>query len=94
MLQLQSFVRMNQIRRRFHHNYSSYIDRASLYKPILINSFSFPEQREKQECPICLQETTVIKTKCNHMFCRDCLSTYMNRCSSYEKPCPLCRQYL
>lgn len=48
------------------------------------------------ECPICFSETdleNIIKTGCNHQFCKNCVFQYM-RSESYnnhELSCPMCR---
>jgi hypothetical protein len=43
------------------------------------------------ECPICFEEkTNNIKTKCKHVFCKDCIVSHLER----QNDCPLCRNFL
>jgi hypothetical protein len=43
---------------------------------------------KKQECPICLQViNNEIITKCNHIFCDNCLIKYI----TLKTTCPICR---
>jgi hypothetical protein len=45
------------------------------------------------ECPICLNKEvlTVVKTNCNHLFCKDCFDKLVETCISSKLPCPMCR---
>ena len=68
------------------HNLSS----MNLSTDLLVDLFydTVLERAEEIECPICVCEhTTSIKLHCNHVFCEDCIKTWMNR----NPTCPLCR---
>lgn len=41
-------------------------------------------------CSICYDGNKIIKTKCSHYFCRDCLKQW----SFHSRSCPLCRREL
>lgn len=48
------------------------------------------------ECPICYDEknsTTdpMVKTNCNHLFCKDCFDKVVEMCFSNMVSCPMCR---
>lgn len=45
------------------------------------------------ECPICLntEVPTVVKTNCNHLFCKDCFDKLVKTCISSKLSCPMCR---
>ncbi len=46
----------------------------------------------EENCMICIDTLSQIKTNCGHMFCKSCLSKYMN---DYNKlDCPGCRQQI
>lgn len=49
-----------------------------------------------RECPICLQEGTLMITSCQHSFCRSCLTKYVESQpgDSAVVHCPMCRQTL
>ena len=40
------------------------------------------------ECPICLTNTELCTTNCNHNFCLDCLQKWLKK----KKTCPNCRK--
>merc|ERR1712066_356081 len=52
------------------------------------------EEREEEECPICLkrleQDDEVLLLPCSHQFHSDCLTAWLNKAAS----CPLCRKSL
>ena len=42
-----------------------------------------------KNCPICFEESTnLVKTRCNHIFCKKCMHNYL----ILKHNCPLCRQ--
>lgn len=48
-------------------------------------------------CPICkkfLHPNNTSQTECLHIFCTDCINTYMSMNESLSKRCPICREYL
>jgi len=47
------------------------------------------EKNEKKQCPICYQEyTDVVKTPCDHIFCKNCISSWIET----NHTCPCCRK--
>ena len=52
---------------------------------------------EKTECPICYTEKPVLKLKCNHVLCMECLhnicdaTNYNSNCER-DITCPMCRK--
>lgn len=49
------------------------------------------EKEEIKECPICydsIEKNNYIVTKCNHIFCNDCLFKSLKK----QSCCPICRQ--
>lgn len=58
-------------------------------KPCITNN----KNEEKMECPICydtIGKNNYIVTKCNHIFCNDCLFRSLNE----QSCCPICRNNL
>lgn len=41
-----------------------------------------------EQCCICLEEKTLIETKCKHKFCNNCITDWTNK----KNNCPLCRK--
>ena len=54
------------------------------------------EGATSRECPICLQEGTLLATDCQHSFCRGCLTRWVESQpgNAVVVPCPMCRQAL
>lgn len=50
-----------------------------------------PEPEPPQsDCPICYEKKELVKTPCNHEFCKECL----DRWQLSSNQCPLCRTHL
>ena len=51
-------------------------------------STDFTDKAKTELCPICLDSTETKKTQllCSHIYCRTCISTWLNK----SKKCPLC----
>ena len=48
----------------------------------------FKESKNVSECSICYEKKKSVKLKCNHEFCKTCLSEWSMRTIN----CPLCRE--
>lgn len=48
----------------------------------------------EEPCPICLTEpmASPVKTPCNHVFCRECITQWLNQPS--KASCAMCRKQL
>lgn len=49
-----------------------------------------------EECPICLEDSTMVKLKCNHLICNDCwfnitLTASLDQSKDFTPECPICR---
>jgi hypothetical protein len=49
-----------------------------------------PESPPQSDCPICYEKKELVKTPCNHEFCKECL----DRWQLSSNQCPLCRTRL
>jgi hypothetical protein len=45
------------------------------------------------QCPICWSKTNMVKTECNHIYCRGCITEWASS-SNNNRRCPLCRREL
>ena len=51
------------------------------------------DDKEIHECTICLEEySNPVMTPCGHLFCRECLQEYFQKCHKSE--CPNCKRKL
>lgn len=52
------------------------------------------EEMKQQDCPICYETGCFIRVSCSHMFCGECLITYIqkNNGENTKTKCPCCRQ--
>jgi hypothetical protein len=69
-------------------------DEIQTHKPINKTMEKF--NHSITECPICYDEKNstinhMIKTNCNHLFCKDCFDKVVETCFSYIISCPMCR---
>lgn len=48
------------------------------------------------ECLICYENVNVIKTVCNHLYCKDCFCKWEKECliNRINSTCPYCRKIL
>lgn len=42
------------------------------------------------ECAICFENGNMVKTDCDHIYCKKCLSTWIE----HNHTCPLCREFV
>ncbi len=70
----------------------SVTENGIIYKiicPLKINGVKLIEELE--ECGICHEAKCELITKCNHSYCEECISNWLNTCHS---TCPNCRANL
>ena len=64
-------------------------------EPIMPQLYTESELREIKQCPICYDETrefNLMTTNCNHTFCNNCITTYLDTERNKQCPhCPMCR---
>lgn len=50
--------------------------------------------REDEECPICFETTSLVRLKCEHAFCVECVRSWYRVPRAKDEPCrcPLCRR--
>jgi hypothetical protein len=45
-----------------------------------------------ENCSICLEEINdKIKLTCNHVFCKECIFTWLCKCNTFDFYCPICK---
>lgn len=49
---------------------------------------------ELEECNICMDNLSNVKTSCNHMLCLQCCNKLKYSCSNDNVKCPFCRQII
>ena len=73
----KSSCELNKLKKEFLSNYEK-------------NSFQMKNNNVKGECGICYDIKSLIKTNCDHLFCKNCITEWIKKSNT----CPMCRNVI
>ena len=77
-------------------SYEDYYEKMSKYTlEQFLDELKEPEIEYNTECPICFNEINQddkCLTKCGHVYCLACVTSYLENMCSCQQSCPICKE--